>query len=76
MTLKDQSQTNKSQPRRARRQKTLDVSSALLLVVGIISGIIAFKLTETDNVNALIMVPAVVAATAGALNIVTTKSPR
>ncbi|KAB1504588.1 hypothetical protein F7230_04630 [Corynebacterium sp. 320] len=60
----------------ARPKKGLDIPSIILLVIGIVSGIAAYQLTLTTELNALVIVPSVVAATTGALNLVTTKGPR
>ncbi|KAB1554249.1 hypothetical protein F7232_04615 [Corynebacterium sp. 319] len=76
MTLKSRTHDDSLKLDSARPKKGLDISSIILLVIGIISGIAAYQLTLTTELNALVIVPSVVAATTGALNLVTTKGPR
>lgn len=76
MTLKDRTQANRPKPDSTRPKKVIDIYSVILLVLGIVSGIVAFKLTQSTELNALILIPSVVAATTGALNLTTVKGPR
>ena len=57
-------------------KRKLDLSSLALFLLGCATGIYAYVLTQTTEANALVLVPSVVTATIGALNITTTKSPR
>lgn len=49
--------------------RRLDVASLALLLVGLAFGVLAYWLITERGMNALILVPAVVAATTGALHI-------
>jgi len=57
-------------------KRSVDFASAALLAVGIASGVVAYSLTVSDDITALILVPSVVAATIGAFNITKTTAPR
>lgn len=74
--FKDQSQTVSESAHSPRSKKIIDVSSVLLLITGVISGAFAYHLTLTTDISALVLVPSVVAATTGALNLTTVISPR
>lgn len=63
--------TLKSQSRRR-----LDVSSLALMVIGLVFGTISYRLATYDDVNVLVIVPSVVAATIGAMNLVKREAPR
>ena len=63
-------------PRHSEPKKVIDLSSVILLAIGVISGFFAFHLTQTTDLNALAIVPSVVAATTGALNLTTIKGAR
>ncbi|OFR68627.1 hypothetical protein [Corynebacterium sp. HMSC078H07] len=76
MTLKNRTQANRPKPDSPRPKKVIDIYSVILLALGIVSGIVAFRLTLTTELNALVLIPSVVAATTGALNLTTTKGPR
>ena len=76
MTMMNQSRTSSGSPCHSDPKRVIDVSSILLLVIGIISGIFAFHLTQTTDLSALAMIPSVVAATTGTLNLTTTKGVR
>ncbi len=76
MTLKNRTQVNRPNPDSPRSEKVIDIYSVILLALGIVSGIVAFRLTLTTELSALILIPSVVAATTGALNLTTTKRPR
>lgn len=61
----------KSPPKRG-----LDVSSAILLIIGVISGIVAFRLVQHAGVSVFVMVPSMLATLSGALNLTTIKGAR
>jgi len=63
--------TLKSQSRRR-----LDVSSLVLMVIGLVFGAIAYLLATYSGVNVLVIVPSVVAVTIGAMNLVKREAPR
>lgn len=52
-----------------RSHRRLDVASLALLLIGLASGVLAYWLIAERGQNALILVPAVVAATLGASHI-------
>lgn len=76
MTLKDRTQGNRPEPDLKRPRKAVDFSSVILMAVGIVSGVVAFGLTQTTELNALTLIPSIVATTTGALNLITVKGPR
>lgn len=76
MTMMNQRRTSSGSPCHSGPKRVIDVSSVLLLVVGIISGIFAFHLSQTTDLSALVMIPSVVAATTGVLNLTTIKGSR
>lgn len=60
--------------RRPHRQ--LDLASLALLLVGLVFGGFSYWLVTNHGLNALILVPSIVAATTGALHIVKRQAPR
>lgn len=58
-----------------RSQRRLDLFSLALLLIGIASGLGAYALIE-QGINALVMIPSVVAATIGATHLVKYEAPR
>lgn len=76
MATKERQRSFDATPRRTPPKRVLNVSSVILLVVGIFSGVVAFLLTENSDASALVMIPSVVAATTGVLNLTTIKGAR
>lgn len=76
MTLKNRTQVNRPKLDSPHSNKAIDIYSVILLALGIVSGIVAFRLTLTTELNGLILIPSVVAATTGVLNLTTTNGPR
>lgn len=60
----------------AESRRRLDLASLTLLVVGIACGAFSYWLTVAASLNALIIVPSIVAATIGALHLVKHEAPR
>lgn len=54
---------------RHRPQRKLDVAGLVLLLIGIVFGIFSYWLIVAEDVNALVLVPSVVAATLGATSL-------
>lgn len=76
MATKERQRSFDTTPRRTPPKRVLNVSSVILLVIGVFSGVVAFLLTEKSDASALVMIPSVVAATTGVLNITTIKGAR
>ena len=76
MSLDEQTVTTNQMTIKNRPSRTIDVASLILLLIGIFSFILAYMLIQNDDADALLLVPAVVATTTGALNITTIKAPR
>ena len=66
--------THSRRPQRGQRR--LDVASLLLLLVGLSSGCFSYWLVTAREVNVLVIVPSIVAATIGALHIRKQQAPR
>lgn len=60
---------------RIQSRRRLDLSSLILLLVGIISGLVAYVLI-TQGMSALVLIPSVVAATIGATQLTKYEAPR
>ncbi len=56
--------------------RRLDMASLALLLVGLVFGVIAYWLISVRDVNALIIIPSVVAVTMGACHITKREAPR
>ncbi len=59
-----------------RPRRILDVASAGLLLIGLIFGGLGYWLVADHGLNALIIVPSIVAATTGAAHITKRRAPR
>ncbi|AMS03842.1 hypothetical protein SEA_BAXTERFOX_32 [Gordonia phage BaxterFox] len=57
-------------------RRRVDAVSLALMVVGLLFGAISYCLVTFADVNALIMVPSIVAATVGASHLVKREAPR
>ena len=57
-------------------QRVIDVSSVVLLIVGILSGLVAFHLNQTTDLGVWVFVPSIIAAVTGALNLTDVKGAR
>lgn len=57
-------------------RRRLDVSSLVLMVIGLLFGAISYLLATYSGVNVLVIVPSVVAVTIGAMNLVKREAPR
>jgi hypothetical protein len=57
-------------------RRRLDTPSALLLVVGIIFGTVAYWLITEHGLNPLFLIPSVVAATMGITHLTKREAPR
>lgn len=56
--------------------RRLDVASLALLLVGLVFGVLAYWLITVRDVNALVLVPSIVAITTGASHIAKREAPR
>lgn len=61
---------------RPQSRRRVDVASAALLLIGLVSGWFCYQLVTDHGANPLIMVPAIVAATVGASHITKRQAPR
>lgn len=61
---------------REKPKRKIDLASLMLLLLSCATGVYAYGLTQYDDANALVIVPSVIAATTGALNLITTAPPR
>ncbi|GFG83335.1 hypothetical protein BST10_18780 [Mycolicibacter algericus DSM 45454] len=61
---------------RSTARRRLDVPSLLLALVGLIFGAISYWLITTAGVNALVIVPSIVAATIGITHLIKREAPR
>ena len=59
-----------------RSHRRLDVASLALLVIGLVFGGLSYWLVADHGLNALIIVPSIVAATTGATHITKREAPR
>lgn len=59
-----------------RSHRRLDLASLALLLTGLIFGVISYWLVTHRGLNALIIVPSIVAATTGACHITKREAPR
>jgi hypothetical protein len=57
-------------------RRRLDVWGLVLLLVGALSGLFSYWLITTADVNVLVIVPSIVAATIGALHLTKLEAPR
>lgn len=57
-------------------RRRLDLASAALTLIGLISAALAYWLITADHVNALILVPSIVAVTIGATHLIKREAPR
>ena len=57
-------------------RRRLDVPSLVLMLIGLATAVFAYRLTADHDVSALVIVPAVVAATIGATHLVKREAPR
>lgn len=57
-------------------RRRLDVGSLILLVVGLLSAVFSYWLITSANINPIILVPSIVAATIGALHLTKIEAPR
>lgn len=57
-------------------RRRLDVASLLLLLAGLVSGLLSYWLVENRGLNALIIVPSIVAVTTGMLHLVKREAGR
>ena len=62
--------------KRAPARRRLDVAGAVLTVIGVVCGILAYWLITNDEANALVIVPGTVAATIGLSHLVKREAPR
>lgn len=62
--------------RRIHSRRRLDVASLILTLVGLAFSALAFWLVSAERVNALIVIPAIVAVTIGATHLVKYEAPR
>jgi len=60
---------------RRRSQRRVDVASLLLLIVGLASGLFSYLLV-LQGTSALVLIPAIVVATIGAMRITKLEAPR
>ncbi len=60
---------------RGNAHRRLDLAALLLLAVGLACGSISYLLIETTGLNALVLVPSVVAATTGASHLIKWEVP-
>lgn len=56
--------------------RRIDIASAILAVIGIACAVLAYWLITNEQVNALVIVPATVAATIGVTHIIKREAPR
>lgn len=54
----------------------VDLSGVLLLIIGLLSGTLAYVMITSGGVNPLVLVPSVVAATLGATSMTKREAPR
>ena len=59
-----------------RSHRRLDAASLVLLVIGLVFGGLSYWLVADHGLNALIIVPSIVAATTGATHISKREAPR
>lgn len=57
-------------------RRRLDLPSLMLLLVGLVFGVLSYWLITDHGLNALIIVPSVVAITTGAAHITKREAPR
>ena len=57
-------------------KKVIDISSVVLLIIGIISGLIAFHLVRTTDLGGWVFVPSIIATITGTVNLTTIKGAR
>lgn len=57
-------------------KKVIDISSVVLLIIGILSGLVAFHLNQTTGLGGWVFVPSIIATVTGALNLTTIKGAR
>ena len=57
-------------------RRRLDLASLALLCIGLLAGIISYLMIQVSGVNALVIVPSVVAVTLGASSLVKLEAPR
>ncbi|AIM40977.1 hypothetical protein PBI_SQUIRTY_30 [Mycobacterium phage Squirty] len=54
----------------------LDLPSLILTLVGLVFGVISYWLISSEDVNALVIVPSVVAVVIGATHLIKREAPR
>ncbi|GEM_PF-3289468 len=59
-----------------RVHRRLDVASLTLLLIGLVSGVFSYWLITYNGVNALVIIPSIVAITIGATHITKREAPR
>lgn len=57
-------------------KRVIDASSVVLLIVGILSGLVAFHLNQTTDLGGWVFVPSIIATVTGAVNLTTIKGAR
>lgn len=62
--------------RSSRSHRRLDVASLFLLLIGLAFGILSYWLITFHNMNALVMIPSVVAVLTGITHITKLEAPR
>lgn len=63
---------NRKQP----PKRVIDVSSVVLLIIGILSGLVAFHLNQTTDLGAWVFAPSIIATITGAVNLTYVKGAR
>jgi CRISPR/Cas system-associated protein Csm6 len=56
--------------------RRLDLASLALVLIGVVFGALAYWLITVEHMNALVVVPSVVAITIGATNLIKREAPR
>lgn len=59
-----------------RARTRVDLSGVALFLIGLVSGILSYLLVSVSDVNPLVLVPSVVAATLGATSLTKREAPR
>lgn len=57
-------------------KRVIDVSSVVLLIIGIVSGLVAFHLNQTTDLGVWVFAPSIIAIVTGALNLTAVKGAR
>lgn len=57
-------------------KRVIDVSSVVLLIIGTVSGLVAFHLNQTTDLGAWVFAPSIIAIVTGALNLTAVKGAR